>query len=110
METTLTGEQEWQEVEKAWERVYFNHGRVYAALPNGSEAILSGNPRVPMYEAEAIHAAYLYTLDIQRRIAEVREEIAWLLDGPSNDDPAFQRILAREQSALAALQKGLRHE
>jgi len=46
----------------------------------------------------------------QREIADVEEEIAWLNEASdwARDTPEQKRILAREQAALEALQKGLR--
>ena len=54
--------------------------------------------------------ARAYTDNSQREIADVEQEIAWLNEASdwARDTPEQKRILAREQAALEALQKGLR--
>ena len=65
-------------------------------------------------QSAAYHAAYLFTKERERQIAEVEEEVA-LLEAEATLWPnfykqqaAYSRILARERAALAELKRGLR--
>jgi hypothetical protein len=63
-------------------------------------------------EQRAWHAAYLFTVERQRQIKEVEEEIQWIAGvvyGRAHfNHPAVERILAVEQQRLADLQRGMK--
>ncbi len=56
--------------------------------------------------ANTINAAYTYTQERERKIANVLEEIEWLIDCGLRAQPAPLRILERENAALDELLKG----
>jgi hypothetical protein len=52
------------------------------------------------------HAAYLFTKRREAEIADVEEEIGFLGGPYCLECPSVERILAREQAALAGLKRG----
>lgn len=65
---------------------------------------------------KAINAAFAFTKERERQIAEIEEEIQWLETVQSifysnkNRAAAKKRILAREQAALQEMRRGMRSE
>jgi len=56
-------------------------------------------------------AAAEFTRERLEQIRQLEEEIAWLSDGidvTGDDEPIGERILAREQAALADLKRGMK--
>ena len=100
----LTAQQEYEYVESRWSD--------YRAMTYG---------RLDICDMEGemdYHAAFLFTKQREREIAEVEEEIAWLNQMKRNLPPGrptkeerqaiLQRILAVEQARLAELRRGMK--
>lgn len=100
MDEQLTAQQEYEYVESRWSD--------YRAMTYG---------RLDICDMEGemdYHAAYLFTKERERQIAEVEEEVA-LLEAEAalwpnfyKQQAAYSRILAREQAALAELKRGMK--
>ena len=106
----LTEQEKWEYVKKAWENVYVDeYGNVRIISKEGF-ARLAGN-----LLKSSVHAAYEFTQERNRQKAEVKEEIEDLraakfpLSIRSVRRPK-DRILAREQAALADLRRGMKEQ
>jgi hypothetical protein len=64
-------------------------------------------------DAQMWHDAYLFTVKREAEIADIQAEIAWL-EWPSTKNNSIgdirERIIAREQSALAELRRGMKEQ
>jgi hypothetical protein len=110
--TEPTTEQERAEVERCWGFVdcHWHDGYnnlVFTVIIN-SKLISSGHT-----EAEAIHAAYLYTVEHEKKIAEAQEAVEWIglaCDYSKSHREAWRRIsgnvLSRERERLNGLLRG----
>jgi hypothetical protein len=112
----MTHEEERAAVEAAWSDLdddpfagkVGHDGKYHVFLPGWFEnGYLTPNA--------AWHAAYLYTVERQRQIAEVQEEIAWInecaidpLMSSAQESNIKTRILAVEQQRLEDLQSGMK--
>lgn len=122
MDEQLTAQQEQEYVEARWKRVAYHEsgltsaGKCYVTIdaddhPTAGTLLFMHHGGT---KAAVFHAAYLYTKERKRQIAEVEEKVA-LLEAEATLWPnfykqqaAYSRILAREQAALADLKRGLR--
>jgi hypothetical protein len=108
----MTEQEEREYVEARWEKVR-HADTALSVLAGPHYVIITDDQRhqiCAVYrhtESEAWHATYLFTVERERQIAEVKEEIDWINCG-RKIEPAAQRILAREQAALAELQRGMK--
>ena len=124
----MTPQEEREYVESAWTAIRNDGTRRHPDLELGGTWI----PRSDAEWDEAWHAAYLFTVERQRQIAEVKEEIVVLkpfAEGRTEEalttmpvwandtipallaaGRAIQRTLLREQAALAELKRGLKEE
>jgi hypothetical protein len=109
----MTSQEEREWVEARWERIETDLDPLYAnyvKLHNGlwPDVISQWDTFRAEDQEAAWHAAYLFTLDRERQIAEVEEEIS-LINGwrwIHEDNAAGKRILAAEQRRLDALRTG----
>lgn len=114
----MTPREERAAVEAAWERAeacprgYPDHHLTWVISLGGirfTRACIPERNTAPT-EAEAWHAAHLYTVDRQRQIAEVKARMDWLTSIENDDTPnaEFNGIMTMLQEKLADLQKGMK--
>ncbi|MGB6726831.1 MAG: hypothetical protein WBE74_13080 [Terracidiphilus sp.] len=98
----LTPQKKLAEVEAAWEHI--------GVLESGYRFVEVFGKTVTRYVFNTTDEAFLFTKEREKEIAEVRQEIAWLncASDWARNSPEQQRILAREQAALADLLRGWR--
>lgn len=96
-------------VERFWSRVIVCDGS-YRNYDRGTVLINWANHR--FYDFVDWDAAYVFTKERERKIAEIEEEIAVIscLKVTVGDWDTWQRILAREQAALQEVRRGMRKE
>jgi hypothetical protein len=106
----LTTEQEQAEVERCWEFVDYDwidgYNQMVFTVKINSTLISSGH-----IEAEAIHAAWLYTEEHKKDIAAARESVEWITlecdySKSRREARITGNILSRERERLNGLLRG----